>query len=40
MEKERLTSLVTSAQQGDNRALSELFDAFYNDVYYFALKTL
>lgn len=40
MKKERLTSLVTSAQQGDNRALSELFDAFYNDVYYFALKTL
>ena len=40
MEREKLISLVTAAQNGDNGALNELFSAFYNDVYYFALKTL
>ncbi len=40
MEKELLVSLVTSAQKGDSDAQSELFGAFYNDVYYFALKTV
>ena len=40
MEKEQLVSLVQKAQQGDNDALNELFQSFYNDVYYFALKTV
>ena len=40
MEKEQLLSLVQKAQQGDNDALNELFQSFYNDVYYFALKTV
>ena len=40
MEKEKLVSLVTKAQQGDNNAMNELFNAFYNDLYYFALKTV
>ncbi len=40
MEKEQLVSLVTKAQQGDQTALNDLFNAFYNDVYYFALKTV
>jgi RNA polymerase sigma factor (sigma-70 family) len=40
MEKEQLVSLVTAAQQGDGKAMNELFNAFYNDVYYFALKTV
>lgn len=40
MKKEKLSALVSSAQQGDHTALSELFNAFYNDVYYFALKIL
>lgn len=40
MEREKLISLVTAAQQGDPQALNDLFNAFYNDVYYFALKTL
>ncbi len=40
MEKELLVSLVTKAQQGDNNAMNELFNAFYNDFYYFALKTV
>lgn len=40
MEKEQLVSLVNAAQQGDGKALNDLFNAFYNDVYYFALKTV
>ncbi|MBQ9148122.1 MAG: sigma-70 family RNA polymerase sigma factor [Oscillospiraceae bacterium] len=40
MEKEKLISVVSAAQQGDSEALNELFNTFYNDVYYFALKTL
>ncbi len=40
IEKEKLISLVTEAQKGDNAALSELFNTFYNDFYYFALKTV
>ena len=40
MEKEQLFLLVTRAQKGDSAAMDELFAAFYNDVYYFALKTV
>ncbi|MBO5912525.1 MAG: sigma-70 family RNA polymerase sigma factor [Clostridia bacterium] len=40
MEREQLVKLVTAAQNGDSGALNELFNAFYNDVYYFALKTV
>lgn len=40
MEKERLVALVTAAQKGDGSATNELFNAFYNDLYYFALKTV
>ena len=40
MERERLIATVTAAQNGDSEALNELFNAFYNDVYYFALKTV
>lgn len=40
MEREQLVKLVTAAQNGDSSALNELFNAFYNDVYYFALKTV
>ena len=40
MEQQKLISLVSAAQQGDGEALNELFNTFYNDVYYFALKTL
>lgn len=40
MEKEKLVILVTKAQNGDNEAMNELFNAFYNDLYYFALKTV
>ena len=40
MEKERLVALVTKAQNGDAAATNELFNEFYNDLYYFALKTI
>lgn len=40
MEREQLTATVRAAQQGDEKALSLLFNTYYNDVYYFALKTL
>lgn len=40
MEKNKLLELVNSAQQGDSSAMDSLFEAFYNDVYYFALKTV
>lgn len=40
MEREKLIQLVTAAQHGDTRALDTLFNQFYNDVYYFALKTV
>lgn len=40
MEREKLVKTVTLAQSGDSDALNELFNAFYNDVYYFALKNV
>ena len=40
MNREKLISLVTRAQSGDSQALDALFTEFYNDVYYFALKTV
>ena len=40
MEKEQLIKLVTAAQSGDSNAQGELFSCFYNDIYYFALKTV
>lgn len=40
MEREQLVRTVTAAQKGDGEALNELFNAYYNDVYYYALKTV
>ncbi len=40
MDNNKITNLVISAQKGDSTALNELFNATYNDIYYFALKTL
>lgn len=40
MEQEKLIALVTAGQAGDPDALNGLFEAFYNDIYYFALKTV
>jgi len=40
MERERLVLLVTAAQRGNQAALNEIFNEYYNDLYYFALKTV
>lgn len=40
MEKEQLIQLVIKAKAGDQTAMDGLFTAYYNDIYYFALKTL
>ncbi len=40
MEKNKLIELVTKSQNGDMSAMNELFTCYYNDVYYFALKTI
>ena len=40
MERETLIDLVTRAQNADGEAMETLFSALYNDVYYFAKKTV
>lgn len=40
MEREKLIRLVQGAQSGKMEAMDALFTEFYNDVYYFALKTV
>ena len=40
MNTEQITKLVEKAQRGDDAALNELFNETYNDIYYFALKTV
>lgn len=40
MEKQQMVLLVNSAKAGDTNAKNELFMYFYDDVYYFALKTV
>ena len=40
MEKEQLISLIGSAQSGNQDAINTLFGEVYNDIYYFALKTV
>ena len=38
MEKNQLITLVSSLQKGEQEAAGSLYDAYYNDVYYFILK--
>ncbi len=40
MERNELIKAVTRAQGGDSDAIGELYNAFYNSVYYFAKKTV
>ncbi len=40
MDAQQLRQVVTAAQAGDAKALNTLFENYYNDVYYFALKTV
>lgn len=38
MQREKLVQLVTGAQQGDQKALNELFNSFYENIHYHILK--
>ena len=40
MEREKLISLVTAVQNSQDGAAGELYDAFYDDIYYHILKTV
>lgn len=40
MDFEKLLPLICKAQGDDPQAANELFEAIYNDIYYFALKTV
>ena len=40
MEKEKLVALVLAAQQGEEQAFTELFEAFHDDLYYHIFKTV
>jgi len=40
MDKTELTKAVIRAQEGDVDAITELYNSFYNSVYYFAKKTV
>lgn len=40
MERKKLIKLVTAAKNNNHKAVDTLFNAYYNDVYYFALKTV
>ena len=38
MEQEKLVKLVAQAQKGDNNAMTELFNNFNQDIYYYIFK--
>ena len=40
MKNKNLTPLVIEAQKGNKKALNDLIESCYNDIYYFALKTV
>lgn len=40
MEREKLVALVEGVQKGDEAAFSEMYTAFYDDLYYYIYKTV
>ena len=40
MDNEKLVTLVRALQNGDNTGASTIYNVFYNDIYYFILKTV
>ena len=40
MEREKLIRLVTAVQRGNEAAAGDLYDAFYDGIYYFILKSV
>ena len=40
IDKEKLVAMVVSAQRGDGDGATALYDTFYQDIYYYILKTV
>ena len=40
MEREKLISLVKGVQNGDENAMTEMYNTFHNDIYYYIFKTV
>jgi RNA polymerase sigma factor (sigma-70 family) len=40
MEREKLISLVQGVQKGDENAMTEMYNTFHNDIYYYIFKTV
>lgn len=40
MEKEKLVALVEGVKRGDEAAMTEMYEAFFDDIYYYILKTV
>ena len=40
MEKEKLIALVKGVQKGDESAMTRMYEAFYEDIYYYIFKTV
>lgn len=40
MDKEQLTAIVTGVQQGDEQAVTKMYETFHQEIYYFIFKTV
>ena len=40
VEKSKLVKLVTDVQKGDENAMTEMYNTFYDDIYYYIFKTV
>lgn len=40
VEREKLVAMVRALQQGQDDAATQIYDTFYNDIYYYILKTV
>lgn len=40
MEQEKLIALVTAVQKGDEKAMTEMYETFHDDLYYYIFKTV
>ena len=38
MEKEKLIALVKGVQKGDESAMTQMYEAFYEEIYYYIFK--
>ena len=40
MERNKLVKLITDVQKGDENAMTEMYNTFYDDIYYYIFKTV